>query len=244
MIIYTNEKLIKRNARIAQVSMIGGLAVLAGGMVISFRDPARYFNLSLIALALGFILSQVGIYYTNRFGRKPRPDQLLNLALKGLDSKYAVFHYITSSSHVLVGPSGIWVLLPRYQRGVITYSKGRIRQRGGGVLQSYLKIFAQEGLGRPELDVQNEKESLKTWLTKNLPEDSKFPDIQAALVFTNPSVQIDIPEDAELPAETVILARLKDVIRKSAKAKVLSAERAKAIQDYIAGEETIMETEE
>lgn len=244
MIIYTNEKLIKRNALIAKVSMFGGLAVLAGGMIISFRDPARYFNLSLMALALGFILSQVGIYYTNRFGRTPRPDQLINLSLKGLDSKYALFHYMTSSSHVLVGPSGIWVLLPRYQRGMITYSKGRIRQRSAGLLQSYLKIFAQEGLGRPELDVQNEKESLKSWLTKKLPEDSKFPDIQAALVFTNPGVQIDMPEDAELPAEMVVLAKLKDVIRKSAKAKLLTAEKAKLIQDYIAGEQAVMETEE
>jgi hypothetical protein len=244
MIIYTNEKLVKRNARIAQFSMFGGLAVLAGGMIISFRDPAHYFNLSLLALALGFILSQVGIYYTNRFGRSPRPDQVLNKALKGLDNKYALFHYMTSSSHVLVGPSGVWVLLPRYQRGTVTYSKGRYRQRSAGLLQNYLKIFAQEGLGRPEVDVQNEKEGLKSWFTKHMPEDTKIPEIQAALVFTNPSVEIDIPEDETLPAETVLWDKLKDVIRKSAKAKVLTFERAKQIQDFLAGEEPAEEGEE
>ena len=244
MNIYTNEKLVKRNALIAQVSMFGGLAVLAGGMIISFRDPARYFNLSLLALALGFILSQVGIYFTNRYGRKPRPDQLLNIALKGLDGKYTLYHYMNASSHVLVGPSGVWVLLPRYQRGTVTYSKGRYRQRSGGLLQNYLKIFAQEGLGRPEMDVQNEKENLKIWLTKRMPEDSKIPDIQAALVFTNDNVKIDIPEEETLPAETVMLVKLKDVVRKSAKAKVLSLERAKQIQDLLSGEEPVVEGEE
>ena len=244
MNIYTNEKLVKRNARIAQFSMFGGLAVLAGGMIISFRDPARYFNLSLLALALGFILSQVGIYFTNRFGRSPRPDQLLNQALKGLDSKYALYHYMTASSHVLVGPAGVWVLLPRHQRGIVTYSKGRYRQKSGGLLQNYLKIFAQEGLGRPEMDVQNEKESLRNWLTKRMPEESTIPDIQAALVFTNARVEIDILEDETLPAETVMLVKLKDVMRKAAKAKVLSAERAKQIQDFLVGEQPVVESEQ
>ena len=83
MNIIINETLIKRNAKIAQFSMIGGLIVLAGGMVLSFSpNYARYFYLSLLALLFGFILSQIGIYFTNRFGRRPRPDEQLNQALK------------------------------------------------------------------------------------------------------------------------------------------------------------------
>ena len=71
MNIATNEPLVKRNTRIAQVTMIGGLAVLAGGMFISFRMPER-FTLSLAALMVGFLLSQIGIYYSNRWARRPR----------------------------------------------------------------------------------------------------------------------------------------------------------------------------
>ena len=41
MNIIRNEKIIKRNSRIAQVTMIGGLVVLAGGMFISFRYPEQ-----------------------------------------------------------------------------------------------------------------------------------------------------------------------------------------------------------
>ena len=65
MNIIRNDAIIKRNARIAQVTMLGGLLVLAAGMFISFRYP-DYFIYSLFALVLGFMLSQVGIYFSNR----------------------------------------------------------------------------------------------------------------------------------------------------------------------------------
>jgi hypothetical protein len=38
MNIITNETLIKRNARIGQIAMLAGLAVLIGGMYISFKS--------------------------------------------------------------------------------------------------------------------------------------------------------------------------------------------------------------
>jgi O-antigen ligase len=67
MDITTNERLIKRNARIGQITSIVGLVVLAGGMFISFTKP-ELFTFSLIALLVGFGLSQIGIYFGNRWG--------------------------------------------------------------------------------------------------------------------------------------------------------------------------------
>ncbi len=219
MNIITNESLIKRNARISQISMIAGLIVLAGGMFLSFRftDP-RYFYISLIALLLGFVLSQVGIYFANRFGRRPRPDELINQALKGLDDKYSLYHYMTPVPHLLVGPAGVWVLLPRSQKGRITFSKGRWKQQGGNL---YLKLFAQEGLGRPDIDLEGEIGKLTQTLQKSLPEGT-VPTVQAALVFTNPAAKIEIPEDEQPPADTVTADKLKEIVRKAAKSKPLS----------------------
>jgi hypothetical protein len=228
MNIVRNEKLIKRNSRIAQYTLLGGLLVLAGGMFISFRYPQQ-FALSLGALMLGFILSQVGIYFSNRWGRSPRPDEQIDLALKGMDRKYSLHHYTTPASHLLLGPSGMWVLLPYYQRGTIVFEKGRFKQRGGNF---YLKIFAQEGLGRPEMEAAGEVESLNNFLKKRLPEDS-LPPVQAALVFTNPRAAIDIPEDANPPVEAVLLKDLKDLVRKGSKNKSLSPEKVKLIEDAL-----------
>ena len=150
MRIITNENLIKRNARIGQIASVAGLATLGGGIFISFRNPDQV-GLYLGALVVGFALSQLGIYFGNRYARPPRADQALNQALKGMDKRYILYHYRSPTSHLLIGPAGIWAIFPYYQRGTITYEKGRWRQKGSFGLW-YLKVFAQEGLGRPERD--------------------------------------------------------------------------------------------
>ena len=111
MIIVRNENLIQRNTKIAKYSGIISIAILAAGMYLSFRYQEQIMY-SLVALILGFTLSQVGIFYTNRFGRSPRPDQEMDNALKGLDDQYSLYHYQSPVSHLLVGPAGIWILFP------------------------------------------------------------------------------------------------------------------------------------
>lgn len=229
MNIIRNDKVIRRNALIAKTTMFGSLFILAGGMFFSFKYPEQ-FGLSLAALMFGFILSQVGIYFTNRWGRSPRPDELLDQALKGLDNKYTIYHFSSPTPHLLVGPAGVWALIPYHQRGTISFSKGRWRQKGGNF---YLKIFAQEGLGRPDLELGGEIEKLNKYLGKHLPlEDT--PPIQAALVFTNPDTEIAVTEDDNPPAATTPLKKLKPVIRKAAKGKSLSTEKVNLVNEALA----------
>jgi len=236
MNIQRNDRLIKRNSLIGRYAMFAGLAVLLGGMFISFRYQEQ-FGISMSALILGFILSQVGIYYSNRYGRRPRPDELIDQALKGLDFKYTIYHFTGPVPHMLLGPSGIWALLPYYQRGTITFEKGRWRQRGGGAMYGYLKIFAQESLGRPDMDVTNAVEEIQAFLKKKLgaevfPPES-LPPVQAALIFTNERATIAIPEDASPPAATVMLKELKPLVRKVEKGKGLTVEKIKLIEDAL-----------
>lgn len=229
MRIIRNEAMIKRNARIAQFTMLAGLLVLGAGMFISFRYQDQ-FGLSLAALLIGFMLSQIGIYYSNRWGRRPRPDELLDQALKGLDDKFTLYHYHSPVPHLLVGPAGIWILQPYHQRGKISFSKGRWRQKGGNL---YLKIFAQEGIGRPDLEISGAKLSLQKALYKKLPEEFELPEIKVALVFTHPKAEIEISEEERPPAETVQMGKLKELIRKAAKAKALSQAKAEAINEVL-----------
>jgi hypothetical protein len=228
MIIVANEKVIKRNARIAQWTGLVGLVVLVGGVYLFFTQPEN-FPLIWATVLLGFILSQIGIYFTNRWGRRPRPDEHLNNALKGLETSYSIYHYVARAAHLLVGPAGVWVLLPRYQKGRVTYDRGRWRQRGGGFFQGYMRIFGQEGLGRPDLEIQSEIDSARRFLAKKLP-DQELPPINAALVFTSDGVEVDA-EDA--PTLTVPLRKLREEIRKAAKTTRLPAEQVKEIQQAI-----------
>lgn len=213
--------------------MISGLVVLVGGMVLSMRNP-ELFQLSLVALVVGFALSQIGIYYGNRWTRRPRPDEMLNVALKGLDNKYSLYHYRTPTAHLLVGPAGLWVLLPRNQRGTITFERGRWRQRGGGLMMSYLKLFAQEGIGRPDLEIAGDVESVERYLKKLTGEES-VPPIQAALVFTSDKADIQIDEESNPPAPALPLAKVKEFMRKSAKGKPISFEKVQQIQSLLSG---------
>lgn len=227
MEIIANWSLIKRNALIGRVCSFGGIAVLGIGMYISYKRQELFF-VSMLCLLGGFLLSQVGIYYGNRYGRKPRPDEYLNAGLKGLDGRYYLYHYLTPVSHLLVGPAGIWILLPRLIPGRITYDENRNRwnQKGGSI---YLKIFAQESLGRPDLEINSDREALKSFFEKNLP-DSKLPEPQAVLVFANEKTEVDADN---APVPTVNIKKLKDVIRKAAKSKPMSADLINQIQEIL-----------
>lgn len=220
MNIYRNEKLIKRNARIAQIGLITTLAILVGGMILSFQKPDQIlFAYGL--LLVGFVLFQITIYFQNRWGRKPRPDTLLDSALKGLDKKFCLYHYLTPVSHLLIGPTGIWILLPYYQRGVISFSNGRYQQKGRSL---YWKIFGQEGLGRPELEISNAKENIDKFVQERFP-DQSIPPSEAIMVFTDSRTIINITDEAELPAPAIALKDLKETIRKSGKNKSLAIEK-------------------
>jgi len=83
MKIYTNEKLIKRNNRIGQIASIISLVILGIGMYYSFKDSTgQYIALTFGSLVVGFLLFQFGNYYLSRWGKNPRPDQLISTALK------------------------------------------------------------------------------------------------------------------------------------------------------------------
>ena len=230
MRIVANEKLIQRNAKIGQFASVGGLAILAGGMYVSFRYQEQV-GLAWLALLIGFVLSQVGLYYGNRWGRRPRPDEHINEALKSLDDRYSIYHYYKPTHHLLIGPAGIWVILPRHQAGKIIFEKNRWKQKGGGFIQGYLRLFAQEGIGRPDLEVPVEIDNITQFLEKHLPEE-QFPKPQAALVFTSEKAEIDESVN-EAPVPTLQAKKLKELVRKSAKENGLTPEKAQKLQDIL-----------
>lgn len=227
MKIIKNEKLIKRNSKIGQWTSMGALGVLAVGMYISFTNP-ELFVWAVGALLLGFVLTQIGMYFGNRWGRSPRPDEKLDAGLKGLTKNFSLYHWKSPVSHLLVGPSGIWILLPYHQRGQVTFRKDRWRMSGGGFLQGYMRIFGQEGIGRPNLEADSEIRSLTNALSLDF--EDQVPEINAILVFTADDVLIDA-EDAPIPA--LPLKKLKDFMRQRAKEKPISVQDLEKVKELL-----------
>lgn len=225
MKIIKNEKLTKRNSKIGQYTSLGALVVLGIGMYISFTRP-ELFVWAVGALLMGFTLTQIGMYFGNRWGRSPRPDEKLDAGLKGLPGDFVIYHWTTSVAHLLVGPAGIWVLMPYHQRGQVAYRKNRWRMSGGGFLQNYMRLFGQEGLGRPDLEAEAEINSIRKALAKEMNED-EIPEINAALVFTTEGVEIEA-EEAPLPA--LPLKKLKEFMRNKAKERPITSQELEKVK--------------
>jgi hypothetical protein len=239
MKIIRNDRKIRLNSRIGGAATLVGLALLVGGMIFTFAVP-RLIAISWLFLLAGFIVSQLGVYYGSRFGRSPRPDELLDRALKGMDERYTIYHYSTAVHHLLVGPAGLWILMPHHQNGKIIYAKGRWKQTKTGCFQSYLRFFAQEGIGRPDLDIPVETQTLVKSFTKKHP-DVELPAIQAALVFTNENVELDL---AEAPHPSLHAKELKEFLRKKAKEASLGMTKIKEIVAELEKDLPVVKSEE
>jgi hypothetical protein len=224
-----NQKLVKRNALIGQYTSLGALGILAIGLYISFKAPDKILY-SMGALLVGFFLSQVGIYYGNRWNRKPRPDEVIDRSLKGMGREYVIYQYVTPAAHLLLGPAGAWILLPYFQSGTVSYTKNRWRIKGGGFTQWYMRIFGQENLGRPDVDAAAEMRAVAAYLEKRVPDGVEIPEIKAALMFFHPGAELKLDE-APLPA--LAPANLKDFLKEKAKEKPIGPVTLAAIQDVL-----------
>lgn len=229
MKIIKDEKKIERNKKFSQWISLGALLVLGGGMYISITRPELFF-VSLGCLLVGFIATQVGMYMGNRWGRSPRPDEKLDAGLKGLHSEFNIYHYTSPVPHLLIGPAGVWVLKPYHQGGKIFYENKKWKNKGGGFFAGYMRIFGQEGIGRPDLEAESEIEAVKKFLKKNITGENTIPEVKAILLFTNENVELEV-NDSPIPA--MKLKQIKDFMRQMSKNRVLSSGQINEIANLL-----------
>jgi hypothetical protein len=233
MKIIINEQKIDKFGKIGLYLNLGGIIGMGIAVWLSFsaatEEDTLQYSLALTLLLIGFIISQISFYLLNRYGRRPRMDQQLAKALKGMAGDNTFYIFITSASYVLLGPAGLWTLIPYYQSGTITYEKNRFRQRGGGIFAWYSRIFLQESIGRPEYDADVEIDNLQKDLKKLLGEE-ELPPIRAALVFMSPKADLQI-EESPIPALTP--ETLKPYFKQYAKDNPMPPAEVRRIKDAL-----------
>lgn len=189
MQVITNEKLIRSRARLGRAASFTGLAMLLLALVASFLTQWWFASLASFGfLIVGFVLSQIGIYFANRWVKQPRPDQTLDKILKGFDDRYSLYNYILPAAHVLLAPFGLCVIRPKGEGGKIRCQGAKWRHKVGW--RRLLYLFGQEGLGNPTREVQSEVEKLRRFLAQRLP-NNDIP-IEGVVVFTNPQVDLEV----------------------------------------------------
>ena len=211
---FRNDKFIQKRANFGRYVSLFGLGVLVLGLLISFTAP-ELIGISFLTLIVGFIASQVGIYYGSRYARLDRPDEVLSKALKGFDDRYALYQYTTPAGNVLVTPNACYVFAIKMQSGPIAYQDGKWQHRIGW--KRLFKAFAQEGLGNPVNDVELEATALKRYLAKHLP-DVEVP-LQPVIIFGHANAEIDAGNS---PVPAMHVKKLKDWLRGGGKGGALT----------------------
>lgn len=198
MVIIRNEQRIKRLRLISQIVSFLGMGALLAGLALLFvvNDPS-IFIYQLIALAIGYFLSQIGIYLAHLYVRKPRPDEVLDEALRGYakGKNGRIYHYVLPVHHVLLLSTGIIILNAKYQTGKISVQGDKWQQKGLGLR----RFFGQENLGNPTKETEKSIAAVANFINQHAPEVEEIP-IAALIVFTsNGLVKYDFKQSS-IPA--------------------------------------------
>lgn len=197
MVILRDEKRIARLSLLAKVASYGGMAILLVGLALAFvtENFERVFIFQLIALFIGWIASQIGIYLSQRYVRSPRPDEVLDEATRRAAKNGRMYHFLLPAPHTLLTPQGIIVFNPKPNMGKISVDGDKWRQSGG----FFRRLFGQEPIGNPSQEVERMVEALANYIRKNAPEVDEVP-IGAIIVFTaKGATDLDV-KNSRIPA--------------------------------------------
>jgi hypothetical protein len=225
----TNDARIARGARLGKIATFAGLGFLVGGLIISLvTQGSPLLWVSLVCLALGLLVSSIGTFNMNRWVREPRADQALAQSLKGFDDRYQLYNYVLPAPHVLLSPTGLYVLTAMGQDGVIRCEGDKFRRDFS--VGRVFRFMADEGLGKPFAEGNEQVGALKEYLEEN--EIDQDVQIQNVLVFHNPRAQLVLSD----PSRPVVIPKaLKRAIRKQADGR-LSTAQYEQLEDLFQGE--------
>jgi hypothetical protein len=187
--IIRNENHIKLRARIGQWARLAGIATMGLVMIIPFARP-QLIGIAYASLLVGLVLVQIGLYFTKQWRRRPRPDEVLEKALKGFGSHFELYSFYLPASHVLLGPPGLFVLRVQPQDGQITCQADRWHQEFS--IARFLGFSGQRSVGNPTRAIQAEARKMAAFLAKHLPDEEI--NVQPLIVFTNDKAELSIFE--------------------------------------------------
>lgn len=267
MKVYRNLTAIKSKEQRGRRMTQAGLLILLVGLLSSFTpnwfppdEPAANALIAFIqqywmfvsfgALALGFIASNIGSYYINRFAPRrwpgskkiARPDELVENGLKGFDDKYALFLWgLDEVPYMLVGPPGVQVFLVRGDKGTVRVHGDRWRERFN--LGRILTSFTREGLGNPVREMQEAMQKVQELLqaaesSGKLTVNASDIPIESAAVFINPTTQLEL-ENPSLPVLRV--EQLKKYVR-TKRDQQLNANTVREVTNYLHSVSTPVES--
>jgi hypothetical protein len=197
MVVLRDDKRIARLGRAAQIISMAGLGALVIGLLFIFlRDDPNVFLYQLVALFIGFTLSQIGLHLAHRYLRQPRLDLVIDRAASKFARKDGrLYHYLLPAPHVLLLPTGVAILVAKFQTGKISAHGDTWRQSGLGTR----RFFGRENLGNPTREAEAMMARMQAFIQENAPSAADVP-LFPVIVFTAKNIDnLDVKE-SRLPA--------------------------------------------
>src|SRR5438105_173263 len=212
MQLVANQQLVRNRARLGVGFHIGALVVFAIGLVLSLQiDATREVPLaSWAAILLGLVLYTLGQTQLRRWGPRHRQEEQLGQAIRGLDDRYKLFAFLSSSlpDYILVSPAGVHVLIVRQEDGQIACVRDQWRRTSRS--RFALGGLFGPSLGNPSADSARQQQRVQTLLTAEGLTDVPTGGV---IVFTSPRVQLRVEG---CTATVTRVKELKDVLRRLA----------------------------
>ena len=212
MKVIIDRKKIALRQRLANIASLGGLLLLLASVVLPLINVA-WTTYSTLLMVIGLAMAMLGIYFANRWVKKPRPEDRLDDALKTLPDIYRLYHYpALPCQHLMLTPGGVVVLETINLEGNFSYKQGRWREKIG--LGRALRYLVEEHLGNPIRSAQADVAYLKDQFSEKIPGGEAVP-VWGVVVFVHPRAVLEI-EGADIPVCKVEKLR-KHVTARSAK---------------------------
>jgi hypothetical protein len=197
MRVVTNEKLIERNKRIAQILFFVSLAALGGSFFLSgslSAQAATYFQCLVLPSML--ILVVWSVRMTNDCVRKPHPWEAIPEGLKGIGTDTVMYNFLMPASYVLVTSTGVFALVTRFQDRPQKLV-GDKWEGHNSLLGRLLAFMRQEQMGNPARDAQLRAKQTEAFLQEILGDDKIR--VQPLIVFIHPNADVTIEGEPTVP---------------------------------------------
>ncbi len=214
---YMNVRRIDRIRRLSKILSFGGLGVMVVALLVSLGDSDSLGVTMGLAL-VGLLASQIGTMLMRRWPEHGRSDQVLDAALKGLDGRHRLYHYLLGCRHALFTQRAAVALIPVGEPGVFKW-------RDGSLWRTRLKKGVPSG--KPSTmssllpQAEREAADLDRQLRRRLPDRAAW-EIVPLLVFCHAEARLENNDGH--PA--VHIKKLKEYVRNLARQSPLTEAEA------------------
>jgi len=192
---FIDQQKVQKRARLSNLASLGGLVLLLASVLLPVFLPAMA-KAAYVLMIVGIGVSMIGIYFANRWVRKPRAEASLPPALKSFDEKYRLYLYPSlPCDHILLTPAGVVALETSNLAGQFSYRDGQWKEAMG--LGRALRLIVEEPVRNPIPTAKELEQELGQVFSNELGSDVAIP-IKTVFVFLHPGTKLDV-KDSPVP---------------------------------------------